>query len=581
MKTSIRQYLRLLSKYLKKRWMGLLLLAFLLGGNVVLTLINPQIIRSFIDLAAAGGAFEQLIKAAMWFTVIVVAQQIFMVFSTYICQNIGWIATNELREDLVMHCIQLDMPFHKSKQPGEMIERLDKDVAMLFDFFSKMIIDILNNIILIIGALIFLLREDWRVSLALGVFAWISLVILNKGQKAGIHYWIDEREASAKFLGFLGEQISNIEDIKACGAVEDSMYKYIKRFRYIFPIKMKASLEPNKLWSVSVILSATSVIIALSFGGYLWLKGGISAGTVYLIFNYTLIINSPLSYLRKKLGDLQKAEASIIRVGELFEMKSSIEDGSVELSHGNALSLKIDDISFGYTDDTPVLKNVSFELGPKRIMGLIGRTGSGKTTLGRLIMRLYEPGSGEILIDGKDIKTIKMESLRKSIAYVSQDTKLFHATIRDNLTFFDSTISDSDILKALENAGLREWVEAMPEGLNTLIESGGDNLSSGEAQLIAFTRAFLKKPGLVILDEASSKLDPIMEKHMEKAVDRLLSESSCIIIAHRLSTLKRADDILILSDGKVVEYGTQEELLNNTTSNYYNLLQTGIEEVLV
>jgi ABC-type multidrug transport system fused ATPase/permease subunit len=188
---------------------------------------------------------------------------------------------------------------------------------------------------------------------------------------------------------------------------------------------------------------------------------------------------------------------------------------------------------------------------------------------------------GDILINDINIKDIKLDSLRGNLAYVTQDVQLFHAAIRDNLTLFESKISDEAILNALDDIGLSEWIMSMPEGLDTILDSEGASLSTGEAQLMAFIRVFLKDPGLVILDEASSRLDPITEKYMENAIDKLLKNRSCIMIAHRLSTLMRADDILILDNGEVVEYGPREKLLEDENSKYYKLLQKGIEEVLV
>jgi ATP-binding cassette, subfamily B, bacterial len=227
-----------------------------------------------------------------------------------------------------------------------------------------------------------------------------------------------------------------------------------------------------------------------------------------------------------------------------------------------------------------VLSELSFQLKPGSVLGLLGRTGSGKTTLARLIFRLYDPQSGCIEINGGDVRDASLEVLRRNIAIVTQDVQLFRASVRDNLTFFDRSISDEQILKTLEELKLGDWVRSLPEGLSTQLDTGSRSLSAGEAQLLAFTRVFLRNPGLVILDEASSRLDPATEQRLERAIDKLLQNRTAIIIAHRLGTVQRADEIMILDNGRVSEYGDRQQLATDVNSRFYQLLQTGMEEVL-
>jgi len=215
-----------------------------------------------------------------------------------------------------------------------------------------------------------------------------------------------------------------------------------------------------------------------------------------------------------------------------------------------------------------------------RSLGLLGRTGSGKTTLARLIFRLYDPNLGCIEINGTDLRDLHLETLRRRVAIVTQDVQLFRASIRDNLTFFDRSISDEQILKTLQELELGDWYQSLPKGLDTELDTGSRSLSAGEAQLLAFTRVFLCNPGLIILDEASSRLDPATEQRLERALDKLLQNRTAIIIAHRLGTVLRADDIMILEHGRVAEYGNRGQLAADSTSRFYQLLRTGLEEVL-
>jgi ABC-type multidrug transport system fused ATPase/permease subunit len=237
-------------------------------------------------------------------------------------------------------------------------------------------------------------------------------------------------------------------------------------------------------------------------------------------------------------------------------------------------------VTFSYNGSDSVLSGLSFILKPGSVLGLLGRTGSGKTTLARLVFRLYDPKAGCIEINGADIRNARLETLRRNIAIVTQDVQLFRASVRDNLTFFDRSIPDGQILATLEELELGDWFRGLPHGLDTELDTGSRSLSSGEAQLLAFTRVFLRNPGLVILDEASSRLDPATEQRLERAIDMLLQNRTGIIIAHRLGTVHRADEIMILENGQVSEYGDRRQLVTDPNSRFYQLLQTGLEEVL-
>jgi ATP-binding cassette, subfamily B, bacterial len=576
-----KQYTGMLVVYLRPQWRKTLLMTFLLITSVGLQLLNPQLIRYFIDTYVSGGSLQALTYAAVAFIVIAIANQGVSVYATYISENVAWTATNHLRTDLVAHCLGLDMAFHKAHTAGELIERIDGDVNALSNFFSQFVVHLLSSALLLIGVLVLLFRVDWLVGLAITAFAMLALIILIGIRGRAVPYWVADRQASANFYGFLGEQLAGTEDIRGNGATGYVMRRFYLLLRSWLPVTRRASLAGYSMGMTTLTVFAIGNAIAFAIGGYLWSTGAITIGTVYLIFSYTNLLTQPIEQIRTQLQDLQRAGASIQRVQELLRTQSTIPDGvGIPLSAG-ALSVEFRDVSFGYVEENAVIQRLSFSLQPGKVLGVLGRTGSGKTTLARLLLRLYDYQEGEICLGSVPINQVSLRELRQRVGMVTQDVQLFHATVRDNLTFFNPDIPDEQILAVLDDLGLSIWYHSLPRGLDTELGSDGEGLSAGEAQLLAFTRVFLANPGLVILDEASSRLDPATENLIERAVSKLLQGRTGIVIAHRLGTIQRANEILILENGQLLEHSSRAALASDTGSRFYRLLQTGLEEVRV
>lgn len=575
------QYRVLLWQYLVPQWPKVLLLALLLTGNIALQLANPQIVRAFLDAALASQPLDKLVRLGLLFLALGAVDQVLGVCVVYLGEDVGWTATNRLRTELTLRCINLDMGFHNARTPGELIERIDGDATAVSNFFSQFILQIVGSLLLLLGVLILLFREDWRAGTALSLFAAIGLFVLNRFRNLAVPATKEERKASASFFSFLEERLAGLDDLRANGGGSYVMRRFDQVMADLAKKGRRAWLGRGYLWGITLTMIAVGYIIAFGLGAYLYSLGAISLGTVYLFYQYSELIQTPLEQLTRQLQDLQKAAASLSRIAELNGIESQLQDGSGgQLPQVGALSVDFEAVSFAYNPEASILTDFSLALKPGEVLGLLGRTGSGKSTLTRLLLRLYDPSAGTVRLGGVDLRTVSQAAIRSRIAMVTQEVQLFRGTVRDNLTFFDSTIPDAQLIAALEAAELSEWFGGLPEGLDTELAAGGKGLSGGEAQLLAFARVLLKDPGLVILDEPSSRLDPATEQRIERAVSRLLAGRTAIIIAHRLGTVQRVDRIAVLEGGQLVESGDRIALKNNPASRFAELLRSDLQEVL-
>lgn len=552
----------------------------LLLGSIGLRILNPQIMRLFIDAALAGEALQRLTIAALAFIGIALLQQIVAINVTYLGENVAWTATNALRAELAWHALNLDMRFHNDHSPGELIERIDGDMTEMATFFSQFAVTLIGNLLLLIGILAALLREDWRAGLAFTLFAIIAILVLNRVKEIAVLHQKERRQAEANLFGFIEEQLAGSEDIRSSGAVDYSICELYRLQAAILRHSRKAHL---KRWMVEIAIGAFLVagnILALTSGYFLFIGGAITIGTVYLFIHYINLLEEPIWALVRQVDSFQTIGACVQRLGEFRALQPEVRDGSRADPILDPLTLNFEHVSFSYNHSDPVLNDITFSLKPETKLGLLGRTGSGKTTLARLVFRLFDPTAGRISMNDIDLRDLKLEILRSNIAIVTQNVQLFRASVRDNLTFFDRAIPDQRIVEVINDLGLADWFLSLPDGLETQLGSGGQRLSAGQAQLLALARVFLRNPKIIILDEASSRLDPATEQHLESAMDKLLRHRMAIIIAHRLETLHRVDEIMILEKGSICEHGDRLWLAADPSSHFHRLLQTGMEEVL-
>ncbi len=569
----------LLTTYLRPEWPRVVLLGLLLFAGIGLQLANPQIAKTFIDRAQTGEPLERLVWIALLFIGVALLTQATTVAETYVAETVGWRTTNALRTDLTRHVLELDASFLAEHSAGELIERIDGDVAAIADFFARFVIQVLGNGVFLVGVLVLLYREDWRIGALLSLGALAALVFMTRGGGfVGVRSRA-ARQAAAELSGYLEEQLGGLPDLKTSGADAYALRRFHERLAIRFR-SVRASVMAGSLFNAVVgLIFVVGTGAALVLSATLFGAGAITLGSVYVVFRYTGMLRQPLERLTRQMNSFLTATGGIARVRALLETEARVVDGPGATFPDGALALELDGVSFSYESE-PVLHDVSCCVEPGEVLGLLGRTGSGKTTISRLLFRLYDPTEGTVRLGGTDLRQGRLDGLRRRIGLVTQDVQLFQGTLRDNVAVFDRTVPDERLGDVFGELGLAEWLRALPAGLDTLLGAGGRGLSAGEAQLVALARVFLKDPGLVVLDEASSRLDPTTERLLERAVTRLLDGRTGVVIAHRLATVERADRILILEEGRVAESGRRVALACAPESRFARLLRAGIAEEL-
>jgi len=552
----------------------LLPLAATLLLATLLPLAGPQLVARFVDQAVGQAPMSGLIAIAVLYLAVALAGQAATVAAATIATGTAWRTTNRLRERVAEHALELDMTFHGRHTPGEMIERVDGDLLGLTQFISGFVAQALGSLLLLAGTLVLVWRVDVRLGGALTLLVAVGATGLALAQRRVVPYAVAQREETAQMFGAVEERLVAAEEIRANGAGLHVVERFRESVRRVRDADTRWQVRGGGVIAGTNLLFAFGTAVLLGIGILLRQAEALSVGTLVLLFQYAQMVRTPIEQIVGQAKQLHEAGASATRVASLLAEQPAIRwpaEPRPLPAHG-PMSLRFAGVTFAYPGDPPVLRDVDLELGAGRSLGVVGRTGSGKTTLARLALRLYDPTEGSVRLAGVDLRDVARDELRRNVRMVSQDVHLFAASLRDNLTLFDEGIGDDAIEEALERVGLRRWRAGLPDGLDTRLGAGGTGLSAGEAQLVAFARVFLAHPALVVLDEASSRLDPATEAAVRAATDRLLAGRTAIVIAHRLSTLANVDEVAAMEAGRIVEHGPRAELTGDGASRFAGLL---------
>ena len=565
--------------YLRPHLGRLVALSSLLLVGSALQLVGPQILRQFVDDSMRPTPEAALLGLAVTYCVFAALQHVAGIGEEYAATDLGMRATNGLRQDLFDHCLGLGLEFHQRTPPGALVQRIDQDPALLSNLLSRMATALAGNALIVLGVMVLLCRLDWRVGIVLVGAALVAAMIRIRAAAPVTHAWVRARQAIADFFGDLEELLGGLEDLAGLGASAYAEHRLERGARRQVGLRLRAVLVDSAA-QVAETVFALGTTAALGVAVVLHQRGVLSIGDVFLVAAYGGLSLAPLEALGRQLQDLQPAGAAAARVRELLQMERAAREPihPIPLPAG-PLAVEAEDVRFAYADGEEALRGVTFELPAGALLGVVGRTGSGKTTLARLLVRLHATTGGSLAMGGVELSRTALGDLRRRVAYVPQEVHLLGGTLLDNLALFREQVAEEDVRCAVASVGLGDWLDSRPEGLGTWLRAG-DDLSAGEAQLLALARVFLQSPGLVVLDEPTARLDLFSQRRLERALDRLLERRTGVIVAHRLETVDRATHVLVLEKGRVAEYGLRSQLIGDPRSQFARLRRGGLIEVL-
>ena len=480
----------------------------------------------------------------------------------YLTSSVGQWVVHDLRRTLYSHIQRLSLSYHDEKSTGDLISRVTSDIEAIQDLVSSALLGTLINSLTLFGMLGVMLYLSWQFTLVALCVAPVLFVVaysftrrIKKASRA-------VRKKEGEIVSVIAEVLSSMRVVKAFAREDYEQKRLEQESLESVEISLQARSIKAKLAPLVEVIVACGTALAVWFGSRLVLAGTLSPGSLLVFLLYLGKMYKPMRELSKMADTFSKAAVGWERIQEVLETDSQVPDRRGALTAPRFRGrIEFDDVDFSYGPDQEILKDIHLTIEPGQVAALVGPSGAGKTTLVGLIARFYDPVQGSVRIDNKDIRTFKQRSLRQRISFVLQDTLLFHATVWQNIAYGRPEASRDEIMRAAQLANAHEFIEQMPEGYDTIVGERGATLSGGQRQRIAIARAIVRDAPILILDEPSSGLDSNSEQLVFEALERLMQKKTCVVIAHRLATIQRADVIFVLNEGTIIEQGKHEELL--------------------
>lgn len=556
------------------RWLWLVLI--LAGITAILTVTQPFVVQRIIDAALTQHLFAPHV---MTYLALAISIPILQWIITSLANHSAWIATNALRHATATAIFAQPLEFFRSHGIGELSERIDADSGQLHGVFGEASARLVSTLVLIISVGVTTWLIEPLVFGVMMVYLTIGIAIITWSQRDNHHDWEAERVADAALYDTIEESFASVADIRAVGAESRLHQRLTPRIATLLHTHRTARLRSQIAQLTSTAINAVGWVLAISIGIWRYQNGTGTIGEAVALLGYVTLLTRPIEEIRSIVQEYQQARGVISRIDELMS-PASVADGTRILA-SEPLSVRLDYVSYRYPNSPDwVIRDLSLTILAGTHVAIIGRTGSGKTTLGRLVSRIERAQHGRIMLNDIPIEAISESSLRQAVGVISQESDIFNATLRDNITCFAPGHTDVAISDALATCGLGDWLASLPNGLDTPIGDGERALSPGEQQLLAVARIAIRQPGLIVLDEASAHVDPANEQRIATALARLTSQRTTLTIAHRLNTVYAADLVIIMADGVIIESGAPQQLAATPGSHFANLLATNLAEVL-
>lgn len=551
-------------KYIKP-YKGLLALAILSAIiSVSLTLYIPVLTGNAIDNIIDKGNvnFENVLQIIVYIAVGVAGVAIFQWTMTYFTNVISYKTVRDLRRDVFCKFNDVPLSYIDTHSHGDLISRVINDVDAVGDGLSQMFLQLFSGIVTILGTMVFMFIIDWRIALAVIILTPLSLFVAAFIGKMTHNRFARQQQLQGDISSYVEEYVGNQRIVKAFSYEDRAFENFEKYNQELYTVGFKAQFAGALANPSTRFVNATVYAAVGIFGAITAIAGTLSVGQLSCFLTYANQYTKPFNEVTGVLTQLQTAIAAAGRVFDVLDAEDEPKDKpdsiKVENCKGN---VKIENVNFSYVKDKPLITNFSLDVKSGSHIAIVGPTGCGKTTFINLLMRFYDTDSGKISVDGVDIKDMERDELRKLYGMVLQDSWLFCGTIMENLKYGNPNATDEEVIEAAKAAYAHSFIRRMPDGYDTMISEGGGNLSQGQKQLLCIARAMLSNPTMLILDEATSSIDTLTEIRVQKAFAKIMQGRTSFVVAHRLSTIKESDVILVMRDGNIIEQGTHEELL--------------------
>ncbi len=561
-----------------KVWVALTALFVILATSVNLAI--PYLFSYAIDEFILPGLYGEILRIVVIILLIAVGNSFIRFLSRFIMVRISQRIIKKIRKDAFDSLMKAPISYYDEKGSGDIVSRMSNDVELINASLGQTVLEVINSTVVLIGSLVYMFILSWSLSIVVVLFVPLMIlftIFISKRTRKGFK---EQQVHLASLNGIIEENINGLKTVK----LYNQEKAFTKEFKHdndkLREAGFKAQVYAGILWPFIHFMNNLIYLTVIAVGAILFLFApgwlSVTIGQINGVSIYSRQFIMPISNLSQMFNALMQGIAGAERVFELIDTASEYEEDGKEHTEAFQGAITFENVDFSYDEGVPVLRDINFTADKGDVIAIVGPTGGGKTTTIKLINRFYDLDRGTIKIDGRDIKSVGKDALRKRIGIVLQDTKLFKGTVFENIHYGDFSASKEQVIEASKQANAHDFISKLPQGYDSMVQEGGENFSQGERQLISIARTVLSNPSLLILDEATSNVDTRTEAKIQESMEKLMKGRTSIVIAHRLQTIQKATKILVIHNGELIEHGTHQSLLD-ARGFYHKLYQAQFE----